>query len=204
MDYATFIGLYLQKCSKSALIKIFIHTFSRYSFLHILLHCAFILQRDVNIKSRIAFWLIILKSAPPPELRWVGSFCEEGPSVRPTDHSRRTEPSLEHCAAAPVWPPQVQREFTCGITNKFIKNIANMAVSGRKFSCPLDMAAIWNSTFSEWHISHPTDLSRRTEPSLEHCAAAAPAVRQPQVQREFTCGITNNFIKKTCKNGRLW
>ena len=91
MDYATFIGMYLQKCSKGALIKFFIHTFLRYSFLHILLHCAFILQRDVNIKSKIAFWLIILKSAPPPELRWVGSFCEEGPSVRPSDRSQSTD-----------------------------------------------------------------------------------------------------------------
>ena len=120
MDYATFIGMYLRKCSKSALIKFFIHTFLMYSFLHILLHCAFILQRDVNIKSKIAFWLIILKSAPPPELRWVGSFCEEGPSVRPTDHSRRTEPSLEHCAAAPAWPHQVQCGLTCGISGHSI------------------------------------------------------------------------------------
>ena len=82
-----------QKCNKRALIKIFIHTFLRYtySFLHILHHCAFILQRDVNIKSRIAFWLIILKSAPPPELRWVGSFCEEGPSVRSSDRSQSTD-----------------------------------------------------------------------------------------------------------------
>ena len=92
MDYATFIGLYLQKCSKSALIKIFIHTFLRlylFIFAHTSSLCIYSAKR-CKYKKQNSFLTHNSEVSTSPWAE-VSRFFLRRRTVRPSDRSQSTD-----------------------------------------------------------------------------------------------------------------
>ena len=91
MDYATFIGLYLQKCSKSALIKIFIHTFLRFLFIfaHTSSLCIYSAKR-CKYKKENSFLTHNSEVSTSPWAE-VSRFFLRRRTVRPSDRSQSTD-----------------------------------------------------------------------------------------------------------------